>query len=127
MKLTGFVDKGWGFEHIWVTNDSYCGKFMHFKQGAKFSMHFHAKKMETWYVESGHFIVEWIDTKDSSIHTMPLIPGQTWHNEPLVPHRLICLETGVILEISTPDSVEDNYRVMPGDSQDLKLPSINYE
>jgi hypothetical protein len=40
-----------------------------------------------------------------------------WRNEPLEPHQLICLEEGTIIEVSTPDSVEDNYRVMPGDSQ----------
>ena len=27
------------------------------------------------------------------------------------------VEEGTIIEVSTPDSVEDNYRVMPGDSQ----------
>jgi len=43
------------------------------------------------------------------------------HNDPLVPHRVTCLEAGTILEISTPDSVEDNYRVMPGDSQNAKV------
>jgi hypothetical protein len=32
-------------------------------------------------------------------------------------HQLHCITEGTILEVSTPDSVEDNYRVMPGDSQ----------
>jgi hypothetical protein len=35
----------------------------------------------------------------------------------LFPHQVICLEEGVIIEVSTPDSVEDNYRVRKGDSQ----------
>jgi hypothetical protein len=34
-----------------------------------------------------------------------------------MPHQLICIEEGTIIEVSTPDSVEDNYRVLPGDSQ----------
>ena len=29
----------------------------------------------------------------------------------------IIIEEGTIIEVSTPDSVEDNYRVLPGDSQ----------
>ena len=41
----------------------------------------------------------------------------TYRIPPLVPHQLICVEQGVIMEVSTPDSVEDNYRVMKGDSQ----------
>lgn len=116
-RLNGFVEKGWGHELIWVTNDKYCGKIMHFNEEAKFSMHFHKEKMETWYVLKGEFIVEYIDTKDASIHTVELHQGDTWHNDPLLPHRLICISEGDILEVSTPDSVEDNYRVLPGDSQ----------
>lgn len=116
-KLQGIVYKGWGYENIWATNDHYCGKIMHFNEGAKFSMHFHHQKMETWFVLSGEFIVEYIDTIDASIHKHTLYEGETWHNNPLLPHRLICIKEGDIIEVSTPDSVEDNYRVLPGDSQ----------
>ena len=31
-RLEGKVDKGWGFELIWATNDLYCGKMMVFKK-----------------------------------------------------------------------------------------------
>ena len=116
MRLSGKVEKGWGHEEIWATNDKYCGKMMHFKKGAKFSMHFHAEKDETWYVLSGDFQVNWIDTKDSVMKHTRLIKGSTWHNPPLLPHQLVCFEEGTIIEVSTPDSVEDNYRIMPGDS-----------
>jgi hypothetical protein len=80
-------------------------------------MHFHVNKTETWRVMSGEFIVKWIDTKDSSIHEKRLLEGSVWHNQILKPHQLICIKSGTILEVSTPDSVEDNYRVLPGDSQ----------
>jgi mannose-6-phosphate isomerase-like protein (cupin superfamily) len=116
-RLTGIVEKGWGLEHIWATNDHYCGKFMQFNGGSKFSMHFHREKIETWYVMSGEFTVRWIDTKDAKGYEKKLVQGDTWHNDPLVPHQLECLSAGVIIEVSTPDSVEDNYRVFPGDSQ----------
>ena len=56
-------------------------------------------------------------TKDASQRNQILEAGATWRNEPLEPHQLICLEEGIIIEVSTPDSVEDNYRVAPGDSQ----------
>lgn len=117
MRLEGYVEKGWGSENIWVTNDKYCSKFLDFNAGAKFSMHFHAKKEETWYVLSGKFEVCWIDTKNAQKHSKILTSGDIWHNNPLVPHQLICIERGEVLEVSTPDSVEDNYRVAPGDSQ----------
>lgn len=116
-RLKGYVEKGWGHELIWATNDKYCGKLMEFNQGAKFSMHFHAHKDESWYVLSGQFIVRYIDTKDASQYEVILQTGDTWHNPPLMIHQIECVEAGTIIEVSTPDSVEDNYRVMPGDSQ----------
>lgn len=117
MRHEGRVEKGWGHELIWATNDKYCGKLLHFNTGSRFSMHFHANKDETWYVLSGSFVVRWIDTKTSEHHEETLAEGSTWRNMPLVPHQLVCVEQGVIIEVSTPDSVKDNYRVAPGDSQ----------
>ena len=117
MRLDGVVEKGWGSEVIFATTDKYCGKLLNFNAGAKFSMHFHREKDESWYVLTGKFIVKVIDTTNASQHDILLEPGNTWHNKPLLPHQVICLEEGTIIEVSTPDSVEDNYRVLPGDSQ----------
>jgi mannose-6-phosphate isomerase-like protein (cupin superfamily) len=116
-RLIGTVRKGWGSEEIFVSNDLYCGKFMNFNTGAKFSMHFHKEKQETWYVLSGLFEIHWIDPKDASRHLKIFGKGDVWTNEPLQMHQIVCVNEGTILEISTPDSVEDNYRVLPGDSQ----------
>ena len=115
----GDVEKGWGSETIFATNDLYCGKLLNFKQGAKFSMHMHKNKDETWHVLSGKFVVKIIDTKNADIVAHPLEKGSTWHNPPMVPHQVLCLEAGSIIEVSTPDSEEDNYRVEKGDSQQI--------
>ncbi len=116
-RLEGYVEKGWGHELIFATNEKYCGKLLKFNQGAKFSMHFHAEKDETWFVLSGKFTVRYIDTKDASEHEETLGAGMIWRNMPLFPHQVVCIEEGIIIEVSTPDSVEDNYRVRKGDSQ----------
>jgi|SRR6056300_347609 mannose-6-phosphate isomerase-like protein (cupin superfamily) len=118
-RLEGFVKKGWGYELIWATNDKYCGKIMVFeKAGNMFSMHFHREKDESWFVNSGKFRVRWIDTTNARLHEKDLSEGDTWHNPPLQPHQLIALvDSSSITEVSTADSVEDNYRVAPGDSQ----------
>lgn len=117
MRLEGFVEKGWGSELIWATNDKYCGKLLRFNTGAKFSMHFHAVKEETWHVLDGNFKVVVINTANASQTEYNLNPGDTWHNPPLQPHQIICIESGTLVEVSTADSVEDNYRVGKGDSQ----------
>lgn len=118
-RLDGYVEKGWGSEYIFATTDKYAGKLLSFpKKGSKFSMHFHAEKDESWYVLNGSFLVRWIDTKTSETNETIIASGSTWHNPPLMPHQLEALQdNSIIIEVSTPDSVEDNYRVMPGDSQ----------
>ena len=116
-RLTGLVEKGWGHEFIFATTDKYCGKLMKFNTGARFSMHFHAEKDETWFVLSGKFIIRWIDTATAEVKEQELKTNDIWHNPPLFPHQVICIEEGILIEVSTPDSVEDNYRVMKGDSQ----------
>lgn len=122
MRKTGYEKKGWGYELIWSTNDLYCGKIMVFeKKGSKFSMHLHKEKDETWFVESGKFLLRYIDTESASIHETELVKGDTWRNFPMMPHQLESLEdNSIIFEVSTPDSVEDNYRIFPGDSQRAK-------
>ena len=88
------------------------------KVGSKFSLHFHKEKDETWFVNNGKFLLRWIDTKTSKIYEQELTQGMTWHNPPLQPHQLVCMEAGSsVTEVSTADSVEDNYRIAPGDSQ----------
>lgn len=116
-RLDGFVEKGWGHEFIFATNDKYCGKLLKFNKDAKFSMHFHSVKDETWYVLDGKFKVIIINTANATQIEYILDPGDTWHNPPLLPHQVVCIEEGTLIEVSTPDSVEDNYRVSKGDSQ----------
>jgi|TARA_B100001057_G_scaffold21937_1_gene20271 hypothetical protein len=121
-RLEGKIDKGWGYELIWASNDLYCGKIMVFeKVGSKFSMHFHKEKDESWFVNNGRFLLNYIDTNTAEYKSMELTEGMTWRNPPLMPHQLVCMEPGSsITEVSTADSVEDNFRIAPGDSQKHK-------
>jgi len=115
------VKKGWGHEVIFVNNDLYCGKILHFNQGARFSMHYHLKKKETWYVSSGRFTFKYIDTRTADIIETSLEVGDSVTNELGEPHQIICLEEGDIFEVSTTHYDSDSYRVMKGDSQNCGL------
>lgn len=111
------VEKGWGHEIIFANNDKYCGKVLHFRKDAKFSMHFHILKQETWYIASGKFLFRKIDTKNADIHEKILVPGSCVTNNIGEPHQIICMEEGDIFEVSTTHFDSDSYRVMKGDSQ----------
>lgn len=112
MRLEGKVEKTWGYEDIIITNDLYCLKYLVFKNKSKSSMHFHMNKHETWKVVVGSFQVHVLDMKDCSITTHVLNTGDTWINEPMKAHQLESLEDdSIIMEVSTSDSIEDNYKV----------------
>jgi mannose-6-phosphate isomerase-like protein (cupin superfamily) len=113
MRLSGRVDKSWGYEDIFVSNDHYCGKFMIFeKTGGKTSMHFHEEKKETWRVIRGAFIIRKLDTQVAHEYVEVLTEGQTMTIDPMLPHQIEAMvDDSCLLEISTPDSVEDNYRL----------------
>ena len=122
MRLNGLVEKGWGNEFIFASNDKYCGKLLNFTSGSKFSMHFHKEKDETWFVNAGSFKLIYCDTNTASYHEKILNEGDVWHNPPMMPHQLIALQAqSMIFEVSTSDSVEDNYRIAPGDSQNAVI------
>ena len=113
------IKKGWGAEYIFASNDLYCGKILAFdKAGSKFSMHFHSIKDETWFVLDGSFELTIINTENAEREIIKLSKFDSFRVKPLVPHQLKALQdTSYIVEVSTADSVEDNYRVAPGDSQ----------
>lgn len=111
------VPKGWGEEIIICNNELYCGKILRFLAGAKFSMHYHMIKDETWYVNFGEFMYRWIDTEDATVKEVILKKGDTVRQRPGQPHQLEAFTEGEIFEVSTQHFDTDSFRVWKGDSQ----------
>jgi len=111
------IPKAWGEEIILHNGEDYCGKLLRFKKDAKFSMHFHSKKTETWYVNKGEFQLITIDTRNAHRQQISLLAGNIIHIEPNTPHQLIAFNEGEIFEVSTPHYDDDSYRIEMGDSQ----------
>lgn len=111
------VPKGWGREIIFENNELYCGKLLYFKKGAKFSMHYHMIKDETWYVQEGDFIYRWINTETAEVNEHCLRRGDTVRQLPGQPHQLEAITDGIVFEVSTQHIESDSYRVWKGDSQ----------
>jgi quercetin dioxygenase-like cupin family protein len=108
------VPKGWGKEIIFVNNDEYCGKILCFEKDKKFSMHYHIKKKETWYVTKGSFILLWVETNSGTTYTEYLKVGDVITNERGEPHQLIALEDSEVFEVSTKHYDEDSFRMWKG-------------
>lgn len=115
------VEKQWGYE-LWIHNDEeYCGKLLVFeKEGNKFSMHYHLKKKETWYVQQGSFNFLWIDVENGILQSKIIISGESVLIERGLPHQLIALEdNSTIFEVSTQHFDEDSYRIYRNTPNDL--------
>lgn len=108
------VQKGWGKEIIFINNDEYCGKLLCFEKDKKFSMHYHIKKKETWYVSKGSFILIWIETATGTTFTEYLKLGDVITNERGEPHQLIALEDSEVFEVSTKHYDDDSFRIWKG-------------
>jgi mannose-6-phosphate isomerase-like protein (cupin superfamily) len=126
-RAEGKIDKGWGYEIHWANKDKYTGKILIFNNpGSKTSMYFHKEKDKSWFVNSGMFQLRYIDTKTAELKQLILKEGDTYNCPPLQPHQLISMgPEAMIIEVSTPDNSDDNYRVGPGDSQGKKVENGN--
>ena len=115
------VEKIWGHE-LWIHNDEdYCGKLLVFpKKDSHFSMHYHLKKKETWYVQSGSFQFNWIDVENGQHDSRIIKVGDSVLINRGLPHQLIALEdNSTIFEVSTEHFDEDSYRIYRNTPNDL--------
>lgn len=110
--------KGWGYELIYL-NEDICIKRMKVLDGKKCSMHYHSKKIEVFYMESGTIELYTIDTSDGR-----LSPGRIYRQGDFIyiqkntPHRFRAIGgDATFVEFSTHHEDSDSYRVEPGDSQ----------
>jgi mannose-6-phosphate isomerase-like protein (cupin superfamily) len=109
------VEKGWGHEIIFANSPEYCGKLLVFKKDKRFSLHYHIKKDETWYVAEGRFECTLLDGEMGGAREFILEKGDSLHISRGMPHQLRALEDSTVFEVSTQHFDEDSYRIQKGD------------
>jgi mannose-6-phosphate isomerase-like protein (cupin superfamily) len=106
--------KGWGYE-LWIHNDDeYCGKLLFFKEDKRCSLHYHKKKHETFYLQSGKMILRYGLSVDR-IEERLLTPGDSFEVYRGLLHQMIALENSELFEFSTQHFEDDSYRIEKGD------------
>jgi mannose-6-phosphate isomerase-like protein (cupin superfamily) len=108
--------KEWGLEVTWASEDNYAGKILIFnKQGDSTPFHFHKETKKTWFVNSGKFMVRWIDTTDGKVYQQELTEGKVFTADCLVPVSLEALVPGSsVIQASNQNDSNDYYTLIPG-------------
>ena len=111
-----YVQKGWGYEKWIINKEEYCGKLLFFSKGKQCSWHYHKKKDEVFYLQSGKMIVRYSDGDNPEIADEILLePGQNFYVYPGLRHQMYALEDSELYEFSTQHFDEDSYRIRKGD------------
>ena len=107
------IQKKWGREEIFISNDIYCFKRLVFNKGYSLSMHFHVNKHETWEILSGGGLLSYYNYNSGNIINKELYPGDVVTIPNFQLHRFQAKEDTIINEVSTKDEASDSYRTMP--------------
>lgn len=117
--MTTTITKPWGHELIWAQTDRYVGKILHVRAGEALSLQYHRVKDETIMVLTGCLTLEFF-AEGTEPRFRELRPGEPFHIEPGLRHRMRALEDTDVLEVSTPEledvvRLEDRYGRAPVD------------
>ncbi len=111
-----YVPKGWGYEKWIVNSEKYCGKLLFIAKDKQCSWHYHRKKDEVFYIQSGKVVLYygWDDDIELA-KTIILERGDKFHVPIRLKHRMCALEDAELFEFSTEHFDEDSYRIIAGD------------
>jgi len=106
--------KGWGHE-VWIHNDErYCGKILVVKAGRRCSLHFHRRKHETFYVQSGRVRMR-LRHPDGREESFEMRKGDILEIAPGTAHQFTGIEECELFEFSTQHFEDDSVRIEKGD------------
>lgn len=99
-----------GLIEYWVANEieaGYCGKFLFLFDGQTCPMHHHREKLETFYIHRGVVRMQYRGRE------WDMQPGEVLRVETGHPHQFRGVGPALILEVSKPCVIADNYFANP--------------
>lgn len=137
-----FEPKGWGWERWIVNKPEYCGKLLFIAKDRHLSLHYHKKKDETFYLQSGEIRLFYFDDlaklqeaidEARECYTdghrgeiiwnsvlqvcdsIVLKPGDNFHIPVGRAHSMWARRDSELYEFSTFHEESDSYRLLKGD------------
>ena len=95
-----------GLIEYWIANEAeagYCGKYLFLFDGQKCPLHSHREKHETFFIVKGRVRMN-LDGKEIEMKEGGVLPVQTGRT-----HGFIGMGPALLLEISKPCLIDDNY------------------
>lgn len=121
------VPKPWGYEIIWAQTDKYVGKVLHISAGQALSLQYHKMKDETIMIQTGRIQLEYYSVFEGkkNKHVLDMVPGDSFHIQPGLRHRMIACQDADVVEVSTPElddviRIEDRYGRTYGEGKNEK-------
>ena len=75
-----------GFKLDWATTKDYSASILFFEHiGSKIPMHVARHQEKTWFINSGTFLISWIDTDNGKEHNKIIQEGSVFHIPPMMP------------------------------------------
>ena len=96
------IEKPWGHEIIWASNELYVGKILHVTAGHALSVQYHNHKDETVYLLSGE-MKYWVQLPcEADLTDQRLRQGDAFRITPGTVHYMEAVTDCDVLEASTP-------------------------
>jgi hypothetical protein len=107
------VKTTYGCEIAWAVSKTYSGKILVFENvNSVLPFHFHKQRNKSWFINSGKFKIQWIDTADGKRYAQELTEGGVFHVPALMP---VMIESqapgGAIAEVGDAELENDFFRL----------------
>ena len=102
----------WGTAKILYTDSSVTVKELSFAGLTKTSLHYHMRRQETLYVQSGVFHIHVYNLEKDVFETVSLAAGASYRISRGTVHQIECRERGTIIETSLTYEEEDVVRIL---------------
>ena len=106
-----FLSQPWGWED-WIFNGKFCGKVIFIKNGHATSFHYHKKKDEVFYVNSGMVDLIYTSKDDEMSAAKTLLnTGDAFRIKPGLRHKIFAVTDAYLFETSTHHDEEDVFKI----------------